>query len=131
MSANASPSDNVLPARQVQVVSNGHRSIMSSGSLNAQSTISLAMMREAFKGLLADTEMSFSSAAEQRDVLERSRGHVSHFEGGPIGVRREASLHPAVIDCEENRDAAKPQERRVTPPTQANLSGVELRAASD
>lgn len=49
---------------------------MRSSSLVAPSTISLAMMREAFKGLLADTEMSISSAAEQRDVLERSTDHV-------------------------------------------------------
>ena len=51
----------------------------------AQSTFSLAMIREAFKGLLVTTERSFSSSAGQRDVLEHSIGHGRPCHGLPIG----------------------------------------------
>jgi hypothetical protein len=130
MSAYASPRDNPMSARQPQVVSNGHRSIMSSSSLIAPSTISLAMMREAFKGLLADTEMSFSSAAEQRDVLERSTGKISRLEATTVAVSGETHSRGSVVDSEQIRDAANSSVSHNASLTQANDSNSLFAAAS-
>lgn len=131
MSAIASPRDNPVSARQVQVVSNGHRSIMSSGSLVAPSTISLAMMREAFKGLLADTEMSFSSAAEQRDVLERSAGLTPRSASTEIAVSGEKLSYRSVLGLEKILATPKSRETREAPLTQAKDSSFEIGAVSD
>jgi hypothetical protein len=131
MSAIASSRDNPVSARQVQVGLNGHRSIMSSGSLIAPSTISLAMMREAFKGLLADTEMSISSAAEQRDVLERSASQIPQIEGTRVFVSDEKRSYQSVLSLEEIRDLANTREARTTSPTQAKVSNSVFDAVAD
>ena len=72
------------------------------GSPTAQSTFSLAMIREAFKGLLATSERSYSSSTEQRGVLERSfeRGRLPDgkfvdFEGGKYSFK-------SVLESEQN-----------------------------
>jgi hypothetical protein len=85
VSAFALTLDGVVTSPQSFGVTRKQRDFAVPGSPVAQSTFSLAMIREAFKGLLVTTERSFSSSAGQRDVLEHSIGHGRPCHGLPIG----------------------------------------------
>jgi hypothetical protein len=85
VSAFALTLDGIVTSPQSFGVTRKQRDFAVPGSPVAQSTFSLAMIREAFKGLLVTTERSFSSSAGQRDVLEHSIGHGRPCHGLPIG----------------------------------------------
>ena len=71
MSATASHHDNPVSAHDSRVVSIGQYGSTDPEPSAASSEHSLSMMRQAFGGLLANTERSMSSSTDQRGELER------------------------------------------------------------
>ena len=82
------------------------------GSPVAQSTFSLAMIREAFKGLLVTTERSSSSSAEQRGVLERSIEQGRPLDGKSAEFQEERCSFKSVLDSEQNDAISTPRRFR-------------------
>jgi hypothetical protein len=68
----------------------------------AQRTLSLAMIREAFKGLLVTTERLYSSSAEQRGVLEHSIGQGQPLDGQSAAFQEEKHSFKSILDSEQN-----------------------------
>ena len=68
----------------------------------AQSTFSLAMIREAFKGLLVASERSHSSSAEQRGVLEHSIEQGRPLDGQSAAFQEEMYSYKSVLEAERN-----------------------------
>jgi len=82
------------------------------GSPTAQSTFSLAMIREAFKGLLLATERSTSSSTEQRDVLEPSIEQGRPLDGKSAAFAEETYSFKSVLESEQNDAISTPRRFR-------------------
>jgi hypothetical protein len=81
-------------------------------SPTAQSTFSLAMIREAFKGLLVTTDRPSSSSAEQRGVLEHSIEQGRPLDGSPSVFAEETYSFKSVLDSEQNDAISTPRRFR-------------------
>ena len=102
MLAFAVPLDDVVTSPQSLGAARNQRDFAVPGPPVAQSTFSLAMIREAFKGLLVTTERSFSSSAGQRDVLEHAIEHGRPLHGLPVAFQEETFSFKSVLDFELN-----------------------------
>jgi len=93
--------DGVTPP-QSSGIARSQRDFAVPRSCVAQSTFSLAMIREAFKGLLVTSERSYSSRAEQRGVLELSIEQGRPLDGNSTASRVEAFSFDSILDVEHN-----------------------------
>ncbi|HEV3268934.1 MAG TPA: hypothetical protein VGZ68_11090 [Acidimicrobiales bacterium] len=101
------------------------------GSPAAQGTSSLAMIREAFKGLLVTSERSSSSSAEQRDVPEHSIEQGRPLDGKSADFQEEIYSFKSVLDSEQNDAIATPRRFRESYVAPKGFSNIQSDTVSD
>jgi hypothetical protein len=97
----------------------------------AQSTFSLAMIREAFKGLLVTSERSCSSSAEQRGVFGHSIEQGRPLDGHSVAFLEEKYSFKSVLDSEQNDEISMPRRFRETYAAPMEVSNIQTDAVSD
>ena len=97
----------------------------------AQSTLSLAMIREAFKGLLVASERSYSSSAEQRGVLEHSIEQGRPLDGQSAAFQEEKYSFKSVLEAEHNDPISNPPRFRESYVAPMAFSNIQSDAVSD
>jgi len=101
------------------------------GSPTAQSTFSLAMIREAFKGLLVTAEMPSSSSAEQRGVLEHSIEQGRPLDGKSAAFDEEKYSFKSVLESEQYEAISSPRRFRESYVAPKIISNVQIDTISD
>ncbi|HEY5303652.1 MAG TPA: hypothetical protein VIJ86_06300 [Acidimicrobiales bacterium] len=101
------------------------------GPPTAQSTFSLAMIREAFKGLLVATEWSTSSSAEQRGVLEHSIEQGRPLDGKSAAFAEETYSFKSVLESEQNDAISTPRRFRESYVAPQERSNIQSHTVSD
>jgi hypothetical protein len=121
--------EEVTPSSSMNAIRN-RRLCAVPGSPIAQSAFSLAMIREAFKGLLVSTERSYSSSAEQRGALEPSIEQGRPLDGNSIAFNKEIFSFSSVLASEFK--AAEPvlRDYRASNVTPMKFSQLQFNAVS-
>lgn len=92
----ASHPDNPMSAHESRVVSIGQHGSTDSEPSAASSEHSLSMMRQAFGGLLANTERSMPSRTDQRGELERQSDGDDRIRRAPNAFQEEKYSYDVV-----------------------------------
>ncbi|HEY5266556.1 MAG TPA: hypothetical protein VIJ40_07065 [Acidimicrobiales bacterium] len=100
-------------------------------SPSAQSTFSLAMIREAFKGLLNTAERPSSSSAEQRGVLEHSIEQGRPLDGKSAAFDEEKYSFKSVLESEQNEAISTPRRFRESYVAPKLNSNAQIDTVSD
>jgi hypothetical protein len=114
-----------MSAHEPRVVSIDQHGSTDSEPSAASSKFSLSMMRQAFDGLLANTERSMSSSTDQRGELERPRDGVNRPDRVPNAFAEEAYSFNSVSDSDDGRLTAVPFETSVVQGRPKKFSVVE------
>ena len=101
------------------------------GSPSAQSTFLLAMIREAFKGLLDTAERPSSSSAEQRGVLEHSIEQGRPLDGKSAAFDEEKYSFKSVLESEQNEAISTPRRFRDSYVAPKIISNVQIDTVSE